>query len=125
MNPQDTLMLLAAGSLLDARLGGGSDADKIGKALAWSVALDDDIPAEWARIAVAKHYAETTTTVMPADLNKAWRDHCKAVKAREREQRTRLELQRTAAEAVPMPDYVRVKLESLKNKWALPEEAMQ
>lgn len=122
MNAQEVFGVLAAAALLDPRLGAATDADKVGKAAAWQAALDEDMPADWARMAVARHYGEATTAIMPADLNRLWRLERKArneVAARERLAR---EVAERAQQAVPMPDYVKQQIHALREKWTVPSE---
>lgn len=119
MNVPDVLKVLGVGSLIDARLGAKTDDDKIGKAAAWAEALDNDMPVAWACRAIARHYAESVATCMPADLNKAWRIEAREARRKQREEELREIQQAEKANAVPMPDYVRQQLKELMTKGAI------
>lgn len=118
MNPQEALTVLAVAALVDPRVGAASDADKVGKAAVWAAALDHDMPADWARNFVPRHYAELTTVIMPADLNHAWRQELRKRREAERTTRQRMELEAANARSVPMPDHVREQLAALKRSWS-------
>lgn len=121
MNHKEVMTLLGVGALIDARLSASTDEDKVGKAIMWAEALDNDMPVEWARKAIASHYADSGHTVMPADLNRLWRVERKKVKEAEHAANLSRQLEAQRTEAVPMPEHVREQLEALKKKWSMPE----
>lgn len=121
MNHKEVMTLLGVGALIDARLSASTDEDKVGKAIMWAEALDDDMPVEWARKAIASHYADSGATVMPADLNRLWRIERKKTKEAQHAANLSRQLEAQRAEAVPMPDYVREKFDELKKKWSMTE----
>lgn len=119
MKPAEAGTVLAVASAFDARLTPRSDEDAEAKAYAWALALDSDMPTDWARRFVAKHYAEASTTIMPADVNAAWRRERRAMNDAERANRQKLEIEAAEANAVPMPDEIKNRIHALANKMSL------
>lgn len=119
MKPADAGTVLAVASAFDARLTPRSDEDAEAKAYAWALALDSDMPVDWARRHVAKHYAEASTTIMPADVNAAWRRERKTMKDAERERQRKLEIEAAESKAVPMPDEIKRRIHELANKMSM------
>lgn len=86
-----------------------------GKLIAWHMALDEDMTFEFGRSAVIKHYADTTTAIMPAMINEKWRSHKQLQRDIARSENQRLQMQ--AVESVPIPEDVkRELLEKFKSK---------
>ena len=121
MTPQEVNRLLAWAASYDARLTPRSQDDLILKAQAWSQALDPSMPFKWAGEAVTAHYAASTSSLMPADLNAAFR----AERKRQADaQATTVALQaieESRAQAVPMPDEIRQRIKALAAKTVIPE----
>ncbi len=113
MTPREAASLLAIAGAYDQRLTPPSQEDAKARAVAWSAALDTDMPVEWARQQVTRHYAERTTVLMPADINTAWRVERRDMKRRALEDQRRLEIEASRADAVPMPDWVREQMRNI------------
>lgn len=69
MNYQQTERLLGAITQVDDRL----SLDKF-RVAAWVEILDQDMPYEFAIQAIKDHYGSETTVIMPAHINRAWRN---------------------------------------------------
>lgn len=110
MTPSEAATILAVASTLDARLRPVNENDADTKAKAWAITLDTDLPVDVARKLVLNHYKEATTSIMPANLNRAWRDHKRTLNEKQRETERRLEHQKQQALAVPMPETIREQL---------------
>lgn len=121
MNPTEAATVLAVAGAYDSRLTPPSADDAKMRSLAWSSALDSDMPVDWARQSVTRHYAESTKSIMPADLNTAWRKERIARLDADREARRNLEIEEAKRNAVPMPDDIRLKIEALRKK-TIPNE---
>jgi hypothetical protein len=107
MTPSDAASLLAVASSLDPRLTPPSKADGVARATVWSAALDDDIPVDKARGIIVMHYRESTEAIMPAHVNRAWRQHRKQFLEAERRDMDAKAAAQQAAIAVPMPESIR------------------
>ena len=67
MTPQEASKVLAKAAAYDNRQPDQS------AALAWSEALDRDLPLPDALRIVSEHYRDERTWIMPADINRRWR----------------------------------------------------
>lgn len=67
MTPQEASRVLAKAAAYDNR-----QPDQAA-ALAWSEALDRDLPLQDALRIVAEHYSDERAWIMPADINRRWR----------------------------------------------------
>ena len=67
MTPQEASKVLAKAAAYDNR-----QPDQAA-ALAWSEALDRDLPLQDALRIVSEHYQDERTWIMPADINRRWR----------------------------------------------------
>ena len=90
------LLVIAMG--IDARLNAADQNAFIAKVEGWSLALSNSMTFEFARDSVGKHYANSTDSLMPANLNALWKS--------ERDRQPVLTIT-DKTEAVPMPDNVR------------------
>lgn len=115
-------MLLAVASALDTRLRPPSEADADVRAKAWAAALDDDMTTRYARDAVVAHYAESEKSIMPADLNRAWRAYRSQMREAERRRLDEVEKQRQELLAVPMPDAVREQMRRIIQQRKVPSD---
>lgn len=75
--------VLGAAMQVDDRM----DMDKY-RIAAWAEIVDKDMPYEFAINALREHYAQETTVLMPAHLNRAWR----SVRLQQREKNRTREL---------------------------------
>ena len=108
MTPAEAARILAVATTFDARLTPPSREDAAARALAWSEALAKNMTVDDAIRAVIRHYASQTTAIMPAHVNAAWRDRCRA----EREEKERASI--TAVHVgVPMPPEIRAQLKAI------------
>lgn len=110
MNPSEAAELLAVASALDPRLRPPSAEDAKARAVLWSQTLDDDMPLQAARTMVGWHYKESTDGVMPAHVNRLWRQHRRTRAEAERASIQRKEITDMAAMSVPMPPEIREQL---------------
>lgn len=69
MDKKEIALLLTAIAAVDDRI----DPDEP-RIEAWTAILDKDMPLEFARDLMIKHYANTTKPMMPADFNSPWRN---------------------------------------------------
>lgn len=67
MTPQEAAKVLAKASAYDNRQPNEA------AALAWSEALDRNLPLQDALRIVSEHYQDERTWIMPADINRRWR----------------------------------------------------
>lgn len=67
MTPQEAAKVLAKASAYDNRQPNEA------AALAWSEALDNDLPLQDALRIVSEHYRDERAWIMPADINRRWR----------------------------------------------------
>lgn len=110
MTPREAASLLAIAGAYDQRLTPPSQEDAKARAVAWSAALDQDMPVEWARTQVTRHYAEKTTVLMPADMNTAWRVQRRDIQRKALQEERRREIEAARQNAVPMPDWVKARI---------------
>lgn len=106
MTPAECAKILAIAATIDPRLRPPSLDDATARAQAWSQVLDYRMPLDWATRAVARHYAESTDSLMPAHLNTVYR-----AERRAEADRLAAEQALTPGEGVPMP-------EELKARWS-------
>jgi hypothetical protein len=107
MNPSEAATVLAVAVTLDPRLKPPSREDAQARAVAWSQTLDPDMDVKTAQALVAVHYRESTDGLMPAHVNRLWRE-----RRRSMAEQKRLMLEARAATeadtvAIPMPEAVR------------------
>lgn len=107
MNPSEAAELLAVASALDPRLRPPTAEDAKARAVLWSQTLDDDLPLQAARTMVGWHYRDSTDGVMPAHLNRLWRQHKQSKGDAERLAIIQKQATEAAAMSVPMPEEVR------------------
>lgn len=98
MKPSEVAALLSMIVFYDPRI----QYDE-GKLAAWSSALVDDMPLQFAREAVNNHYAKSREAIMPADINEAWVIELRSEMGRWKKEQFELEMAQAEAEAVP-PD---------------------
>lgn len=67
MTPQEAAKVLAKASAYDNR-----QPNEVAP-IAWSEALDRDLPLQEALRIVSEHYQDERTWIMPADINRRWR----------------------------------------------------
>jgi hypothetical protein len=77
---------------------------------------------EWARTAIVGHYAESTSTIMPADVNRRWGIHRRQMAESSRREKMRMEIEQAKETAVPMPDTVRQMLADMRQRRRVPSE---
>ena len=75
MNKADIGKILAIAVAIDARLGAPDEAGFRAKIEGWSLALSPAMDFEFARVALGKHYKNSTDTIMPAHLNSMWSNY--------------------------------------------------
>jgi hypothetical protein len=80
----------------------------IAKIEGWSMALSKSMTFEFAKEAVGRHYANSSNTLMPADLNALWRVQVDRIKSNEKMLEIGSEGPKT-----PMPDSLRVMIRSM------------
>jgi hypothetical protein len=105
MNKLEVGKVLTVAMAIDSRLNASDENAFRAKVEGWSLALSDSMTFEFARDAVARHYANVTDSVMPAHLNAAWSSN--------RHQKHEINNVRaigSAAKSQGMPDDVRAKL---------------
>jgi hypothetical protein len=110
MNPSEAAKILSIAVTLDPRLKPPSREDAQARAAAWSASLDDDLPVTVAERMIVEHYRESTDGVMPAHVNKAWRQYRRDLIAEQREQAEKRAVTVAADHAVPMPPDVKKQL---------------
>jgi len=104
MTPSEAATVLAVIVSIDARLTARSKEDAENRAKAWALTLDTDMPVELARGLALTHYRESTDSLMPASLNRLWRQHRKTVNEAQRMIIEAESLREQAEIAVPMPE---------------------
>ncbi len=104
MNPSEAATVLGVIVSVDARLTARSKEDAENRSKAWALTLDTDMPVELARGLALTHYRESTDSLMPATLNRLWRQHRKTIREAERAIIESESLREQALNAVPMPD---------------------
>lgn len=73
MNKDEIAKVLIIAMGIDARLNAADQNAFVAKVEGWNLALSKSMPFEFAREALGKHYASSTDSVMPANLNALWR----------------------------------------------------
>ena len=116
MTPSDAAILLAMAATLDPRLSPPTPEDAQARAQAWAATLDPDLDLTEAKRMLITHYRETTSGVMPAHLNRLWRDYRRTMTAQQRENRELHARRQLEALAVPMPESVREQLRSILSR---------
>lgn len=71
MNQYETIQVLVIASTLDARLTRRNDDERAAMAHMWQVCLEN-VPFEFAKDEVVKHYRVSKEALMPADIYIAW-----------------------------------------------------
>jgi hypothetical protein len=105
MNKEEISKILMIAMAIDSRLNVSDKNLFVAKVEGWAMALSDSMTFEFAREAVGRHYAGSTNSLMPADLNGLWRVEIDRTKSKQK-----------MAEISPegplkgMPDEVRVYL---------------
>lgn len=107
MNPSEAAEFLAVASALDPRLRPPTAEDAKARAILWSQTLDEDLPLQAARTMVGWHYKESTDGIMPAHVNRLWRQHRQSKGDAERLAIIKKQATEAAAMSVPMPDEMR------------------
>lgn len=101
MNKDEIAKVLIMAMGIDARLNAADQNAFIAKVEGWNLALASSMTFEFAREAIGKHYANSTDSIMPANLNALWKV--------ERDKEPVMAI--TDGDArIPMPDNVRVLL---------------
>ena len=101
MNKDEIAKVLIMAMGIDARLNAADQNAFIAKVEGWNLALANSMTFEFAREAIGKHYASSTDSIMPANLNALWKV--------ERDKEPVIAI--TDGDArIPMPDNVRVLL---------------
>ena len=116
MNPSEAATVLAVAATLDPRLRPPSPEDAKARATVWAATLDSDMRVDKAQHLVSQHYKESTESLMPAHLNRLWRQWIKDTRSSEL---LAIELADTRARealAVPMPKEVREQLNTILRK---------
>lgn len=118
MRHEEVERVLAGAMQVDDRL----TADRF-RVAAWVEILDKDMTFEFAINAVREHYANETTVIMPAHLNRAWRQ----VRLREREKShtkaiTGVQKQTLSAESAAQLDYLKRRFQNIADA-ANPDKA--
>jgi hypothetical protein len=80
---------------------------------AWSEILDPDLPYDFARIILARHYAESKWPLMPADIVSAWRTECDSRSNKENLEQDRSERRAITAAEVNVQAHVAAALEAM------------
>lgn len=101
------LLVIAMG--IDARLNAADQNAFIAKVEGWALALSNSMTFEFARDALGKHYAGSTDSIMPANLNSLWKVE------RDKEPVRAID---DGQERIFMPDNVRELLKEMKQKRA-------
>lgn len=120
MNPSEAAELLAVASALDPRLRPPTAEDAKARAVLWSQTLDVDMPLQAARTMVGWHYRESTDGVMPAHVNRLWRQHKRSKADAERLAIQQKQSSDAAALSVPMPSEVRDQMRKALNSTKTP-----
>lgn len=108
MTKEEVSKVLMIAMAIDNRL---NVADKnlfVARVEGWSMALSKSMTFEFAREAVGRHYANSSNTLMPADLNALWRVEVDRIKSSEKLSEITCE-----GPAIPMPDSLRVLMKSM------------
>jgi predicted nucleic acid-binding protein len=84
--------------------------DARARATLWSQTLDTDMPVSVAGKLVTWHYKESTDGVMPAHINRLWRQHRRNESEANRAAIEQKQASDVAALSVPMPPEVKEKL---------------
>lgn len=111
MNKEEVSKVLLIAMAIDNRLNVSDKNLFVAKVEGWAMALSDSMTFEFARGAVGRHYANSTNTLMPADLNAFWRVELDRTKAAEKMAEIG---QKSPAKG--MPEEVRVYLRKLGAK---------
>ena len=81
-----------------------------GKLEAWNLALDEDMPFDFAKSIIVNHYADLTTAIMPANLNEKWRIARRDYVKRDFNDKMAVEREQANSVAVPCPPDIREQL---------------
>lgn len=103
MNKEEVSKVLMIAMAIDNRLNAADKNLFIAKVEGWAMALSDSMTFEFAREAVGRHYANSTNSIMPADLNALWRVQRDRIKELEKKPVNALEGPKKG-----MPESVRV-----------------
>jgi|AntAceMinimDraft_11_1070367.scaffolds.fasta_scaffold04105_5 hypothetical protein len=120
MTPAEAATVLALAVTLDVRLKPPSREDAQARAVAWSQTLDSDLLLVTAQRLVVDHYSETTDSLMPAHVNKAWRVLRKQQRQLSSDDAVRQSFNDAAANAIPMPFDVKELLQKTVKKTETP-----
>jgi hypothetical protein len=107
MNKADIGKTLIIAMAIDARLSATDENAFRAKVEGWSLALSDTMDFEFARIAIGKHYKNSTDTLMPAHLNAMWNSY----RLRQNE-KDNVRAIGSSPKSQGMPDHIRQKLKS-------------
>lgn len=119
MTPEEAAKMLAFAATLDPRLRPPSEADALARSQTWAMTMDSDMPVGPAIRIITDHYRESTTCIMPADINKAWRIQRREDKQQQAAIERAQQQAREEAAAVPMPEEFRVRIAALAASKAL------
>ena len=108
MTKEEISKVLMIAMAIDNRLNVSDKNLFIAKVEGWSMALSKSMTFEFAREAVGRHYANSSNTLMPADLNVLWRVEIDRIKSTEKLSEITCEGPKT-----PMPESLRVLMRSI------------
>ena len=108
MTKEEISKILLIGMAIDPRLNATDKNIFLAKIEGWSMALSKSMTFEFAREAVGRHYANSSNTLMPADLNALWRVEVDRIKNNEKMAQIGPEGPRTG-----MPESLRVLIRSI------------
>jgi hypothetical protein len=120
MNAPEAAEILAVAAGLDPRLRPPSPEDAKARAILWAQTLDTDMPPKAGKAMVGWHYRESTDSVMPAHLNRLWRQHRRSTADAERQELERRALTDAAAMSIPMPESVKKQLQQALTSVQIP-----
>ena len=108
MTKEEVSKVLMIAMAIDNRLNVSDKNLFVARVEGWSMALSKSMTFEFAREAVGRHYANSSNTLMPADLNALWRVEVDRIKASEKIAQIGPE-----GPAIPMPESLRVLMKSM------------
>jgi hypothetical protein len=113
VTPSEAAKVLAVAVTFDSRLTPPSREDSIARAQAWSLALDERMTEQEAIRLVIDHYRESSDSLMPASLNKAYWRSREAGKERAITSDALDDHRRAMEVAVPMPPEIKQQIHRL------------
>ena len=115
MTVNEVLVLLAMASTYDAKLNAPTDEERLNKARAWAMAIDNDLSFDVAKQIIIDYYSEHKALLMPADINKAWRARRAVENSKRRHAELMAEL-KPSGDKTGMPDELRKLLDEIKGR---------